>query len=87
MGMKPLKEVADSLGVKEVTLIAAHKRGELPVIVIGAQKFIEDDDLKNWIVSRRLEKPVRRKLTAQHLEKIRASQERRRLEREAAANV
>ena len=75
--MKPLKQVAEELGVKEITLINAHRRGELPLVAIGTLKFVEDEDLINWIRSKRVAKPSKRQITPEHRAKIQAAQAKR----------
>lgn len=72
--MKPLKQVADELGVKESTLINEHKRGELPLVTIGTLKFVEDEDMIKWIRSKRVLKPSKRQITPEHRAKIQAAQ-------------
>lgn len=71
--MKTLGQVAEEFGVKEITLVNEHKKGRLPIIAIGKQRFVEDADVQTWIASKRIVKPAKRKMSPEHKAKISAA--------------
>jgi predicted site-specific integrase-resolvase len=73
LNMKTLQVVAQELGVKEITLVNEHKKGRLPLTVVGHQRFVAESDLETWMKSKRVEKPAKRKLSPEHADKIRAA--------------
>jgi hypothetical protein len=73
IGMKTIKVAAADLGVAEAMLLNEHKRGQLPMMIIGKQRFVSESDLETWLNSKRVTKPVKKKLSPEHLAKIRES--------------
>lgn len=73
LGMKPIKVAAEDLGVAEAMLLSEHKRGQLPMVVVGRQRFVSESDLETWLNSKRVMKPVKKKLSLDHLAKIQAA--------------
>lgn len=71
--MKPLTEVAAQLGISEKMLYAEHKKGNLPLVVIGRNRFVESGDIATLINARRVVKPKKRLLKPETLEKMRAN--------------
>lgn len=70
--MKNLTEVAKSLGISEKVLYREHKKGNLPLVVLGRNHFVTETDIAKMIDAQRVNKPVKRKLSPETLEKMRA---------------
>ena len=72
LGMKTLEEAAKELGLREITLMNEHRKGNLPLVVIGNQKFVKEATLLEWIASKEVLKPAKRPMSDEHRERLRA---------------
>jgi len=67
--MKPLTEVANTLGIPEKTLYTEHKKGNLPLTILGRNRFVEETDLQAMLQNKRADKYIRRELTPEQKER------------------
>lgn len=71
MQLKSVEEVAAMLGVSKGMLYREHSKGVLPMLVFGSNRFIEEDDLKNFLNVRRVVQPPKRKMRPETIAKMR----------------
>ena len=45
-------EVAEMLGIHEITVIKMAKKGKLPGIIIGAKWFFDKEQIKEWLADK-----------------------------------
>lgn len=89
LGMKTLAQAAEELGLREITLMNEHRKGNLPLVVIGNQKFVKEATLLEWIASKEVLKPAKRPMNEEHRSRLKAAGAARKAanaERAAAAN-
>ena len=70
VGMKTLKEAAAELGLQEVTLLNEHKRGNLPLVIVGKQRFVKITTLEEWLASKEVAKPAKRVMREDHKRRL-----------------
>lgn len=71
LGMKSLEEAAKELGLREITLMNEHRKGLLPLVIIGNQKFVKEATLLEWIASKEVLKPAKRTMNEEHRNRLR----------------
>lgn len=71
LGMKTLEEAAKELGLREITLMNEHRKGLLPLVIIGNQKFVKEETLLAWIASKEVLKPAKRTMNEEHRNRLR----------------
>jgi hypothetical protein len=69
--MKTLEEAAKELGLREITLMNEHRKGLLPLVIIGNQKFVKEATLLEWIASKEVLKPAKRTMNEEHRNRLR----------------
>jgi hypothetical protein len=68
--MKTLEEAAAELGLREVTLLNEHKKGNLPLVIVGKQRFVKITTLEEWLASKEVAKPVKRVMREDHKKRL-----------------
>lgn len=85
LGMKTLEDAAKELGLREITLMNEHRKGNLPLVIVGKQKFVKESTLLEWIASKEVARPMKRAMTEEHKERLRKAAAQRKANKEAAA--
>lgn len=85
LGMKTLEDAAKELGLREITLMNEHRKGNLPLVIVGKQKFVKESTLLEWIASKEVARPTKRAMTEEHRDRLRKAAAQRKANKEAAA--
>jgi hypothetical protein len=73
VGMKTLEDAAAELGLRVVTLLNEHKKGNLPLVIVGKLRFVKITTLEEWLASKEVAKPVRRTMSEDHKNRLKAA--------------
>jgi len=71
VGMKTLEDAAAELGLRVITLLNEHKKGNLPLVIVGKLRFVKITTLEEWLASKEVAKPVRRAMSEEHKNRLR----------------
>jgi len=70
VGMKTLEDAAAELGLREVTLLNEHKKGNLPLVIVGKLRFVKITTLEEWLASKEVTKPAKRVMREDHRRRL-----------------
>jgi hypothetical protein len=70
VGMKTLEDAAAELGLREVTLLNEHKKGNLPLVIVGKLRFVKITTLEEWLASKEVTKPAKRVMREDHKRRL-----------------
>jgi hypothetical protein len=68
--MKTIEQAATELNITVTMLKNEHRKGNLPMVVIGKNKYVREDDLNKWFESKLVKKPAKRPMSAEHRAKL-----------------
>lgn len=85
LGMKTLEDAAKELGLREVTLMNEHRKGNLPLVIIGNQKFVKEEALLSWLSSKEVLRPAKRPMSEEHRQRLKAAAAARKSKKAQAA--
>jgi hypothetical protein len=69
--MKTLEDAAAELGLREITLLNEHKKGNLPLVIVGKLRFVKITTLEEWLASKEVTRPAKRTMSEEHKNRLR----------------